>query len=164
MRKQLYKSNELFDSSVNSIQKTAEVIFDRFVNVTLVCQVFKPMLKSRRFINHQAIFNLLRSATNIFLMKILGKYHELKSNMLDNEEYIVANIKEKNPAKKETKIINWFMFIEVPTTPLHPSNFLPEWQHSQEGGRDQNDTLNILTNLDQNSPTGKEKRKYDFVK
>ena len=29
-------------------------------------------------------------------------------------------------------------------------------------GRDQNGTLNILTNLDQNSPTGKEKRKDDF--
>ena len=29
-------------------------------------------------------------------------------------------------------------------------------------GRDQNDTLNILTNLDQNSPTGKKKRKDDF--
>ena len=88
-------------------------------------------------------------------MQTLGKYHELKSNMPDNEEYIVANIKEKDPAKKEAKIIKWFMFNEVPTTPLHPSNFLPEWQQSQEGGWDQNDTLNSLTNLDQNTPTGK---------
>ena len=71
-------------------------------------------------------------------MQTLGKYHELQSNMLDNEDYIVANIKEKDPAKKEAKVKKWFMFNEVATTPLHPSNFLP----------DQNDTLNSLTNLD----------------
>ena len=53
------------------------------------------------------------------------------------------------------------MFNEVPTTPLHPSNFLPEWQQNQEGRRDQNDTLYSLTNLDQNTPTGKKKRKDD---
>ena len=44
-----------------------------------------------------------------------------------------------DPAKKETKIIKWFMFNEVPTTPLHPSKFLPEWQQSQEGVRDQSE-------------------------
>ena len=70
--------------ALTAYKATAEVIYDRFVNVALVCQVFKPMLKSKRFRNckwsHQAIFNLLRSATNIFLMQTLGKYHELKSN------------------------------------------------------------------------------------
>ena len=59
--------------ALTAYKATAEVIFDRFVNVTLVCQVFKPMLKSQKFKNlnwsHQAIFNLLRSATNIFLMQ-----------------------------------------------------------------------------------------------
>ena len=65
-------------------------------------------------------------------MQTLGNYHELKSNMLDNEDYIVANIKEKDPAKKEAKIIKWFMFNT--TTPLHLSYFLPEWQQSQKGG------------------------------
>ena len=96
-----------FMLALTAYKTTAEVIFDRFVNVALVCQVFKPMLKSRRFRNfnwsHQAIFNLLRSATNIFLMQTLVKYHELKSNMLINEEYILANIKENNPAKKGNK-------------------------------------------------------------
>ena len=66
---------------------------------------------------------MLRSATNIFLMQTLGNYHELKSNMLDNEDYIVANIKEKDPAKKEVKIIKWFMFNEMSTIPVHPSYF-----------------------------------------
>jgi len=38
------------------------------------------------------------------------------------------------------------MFNEVCSTPLHPSNVLPEWQQSQN---------------DQNTPTGKKKRKND---
>ena len=62
------------------------------------------MLKSQKFKklrwSHQAIFNLLRSAINIFLMQTLGEFHELNSNMLENEEYIVGNIKEDNPEKK----------------------------------------------------------------
>ena len=74
----------------------------------------------------------------------------------------LQTIKETDSAKKEAKIIKGFMFNEVPTTPLHTSNFLPEWQHSQEGGRDQNDTLNILTNLDQNSPPGKKNANMIF--
>ena len=138
--------------ALTAYKATAEIIFDRFVNVAVVCQVFKPLLKSQKFKNfkwsHQAIFNLLRSATNIFLMQTLGEYHELKSDMLDNKEYIIANIKEKDPKKKELKIIKWFMFNEVSSYPMHPSNFLPEWEQSQEGGRDQSDTLQSLTNLD----------------
>ena len=42
--------------------------------------------------SHQVIINLLRSATNIFLMQTLGEYHALKFNMLDNEEYIIGKI------------------------------------------------------------------------
>ena len=53
--------------ALTAYKATAEVIYDRFVNVALVCQVFKPMLKSKRFRkckwSNQAIFNLLRSAT-----------------------------------------------------------------------------------------------------
>ena len=56
--------------ALTAYKTTAEVIFDRFVNVALGCQVFKPMLKSKRLRNlnwsHQVIFNLLRSATNIY--------------------------------------------------------------------------------------------------
>ena len=122
--------------ALTTYKATAEVIYDRFVNVATVCQVFKPMLKSKRFRNfkwsHQAIFNLLRSATSIFLMQTLGKYHELKSNMLDNEEFIIANIKEKDPAKKEVKIIKWFMTNEVTAKPMHPSNSSPDWERSEQ--------------------------------
>jgi len=56
-------------------------------------------------------------------MQTLGEYHELKSDMLDNEEYIIANIKEKDAKKKELKIIKWFMFNEVSSYAMHPSNF-----------------------------------------
>ena len=107
-------------------------------------------------------FNLLRSATNIFLMRTLGEYHELKSDMLNNEEYIIANIEEKNPEKKERKIIKWFMFNEIGCIPVHPSNFIPEWELNQQGGRDQIDTFQRLTNLDQSTPTGKKKRTTDI--
>ena len=52
-------------------------------------------------------------------------------------------MKENDPAKKkEVKIIKWFMFNKMPTTPVHPSYFLSEeQQHNQKGGRNQNDTL-----------------------
>ena len=125
--------------ALTAYKATAEVIYDRFVNVTIVCQIFKPILKSQKLKklnwSHRAIFNLLRCATNIFLIQILGEYHELKSDMLDNEDYIVANIKEKNPAKKENKIIEWFMFIEVPTSRLHPTTFYQNGNNAmKEGG------------------------------
>ena len=64
-------------------------------------QIFKPMLKMQKYKelnwSHQAIFNMLRSAANMFLLETLGEFHELKSNMLDNEDYITSNIKEDNP-------------------------------------------------------------------
>ena len=95
---------------LTAYKATAEVIYDRFINVILVCQIFKPMLKMQKYKelnwSNQAIFNLLRSAANMFLLETLGEFHELKSNMLDNEEYIISNIKEDNPVKKENRIIN----------------------------------------------------------
>ena len=69
-------------------------------------------------------------------MQTLGEYHELKSNILDNEEYIIGNIKEDNPEKKANKIIKWFMFNEVSASPFHPSNYLPNSQKIVEGKRD----------------------------
>ena len=72
--------------------------------------------------------------------------------MLDNEEFIIVKFKENDPAKKELKINKWFMFSEMPTTPIHPSYFLTEEQHKKEGGRNQIHTFNSLTNLDQTSP------------
>ena len=42
--------------------------------------------------SHQAIYTLLRSATNIFLMQTLGEFYDLKSTMLEKEENIIDNI------------------------------------------------------------------------
>ena len=104
-KKKFEKAMNYLILALTAYKATAEVIFGRFANITVVCQVFKPMLQTQKYKNlkwsHQAIFNLLRSATNIFLMRTLGEYHELKSDMLNNEEYIIVNIKEKNPEKKE---------------------------------------------------------------
>ena len=122
--------------ALTAYKATAEVIYDRLMNVTIICQVFKPMLKSRKFKklnwSQQAIFNLVRSAANILLMQTLGEYHELKSNMLEKE---------------------------VSTSPFHPSHYLPNKQQIAEGERDQDDTLYNLTKIDQNTPIGKKKRK-----
>ena len=62
--------------ALTAYKPAAEVIFDRLVNVTIVCQILKPLLTLQRYKNlncsHQAIFTLLKSATNIFLMETLG--------------------------------------------------------------------------------------------
>ena len=121
-------SHELPNSCIYGLQKTAEVIFERLVNVTIICQVLQKFKWS-----YQAIFNLLRSATNIFLMETLVEHHELKSNMPVNEEYIIGNIKEYNPEKKSNNIIKVFLFNKVLSSCLHPSNFLPNNQHIREG-------------------------------
>ena len=95
--------------ALTAYKATAEVIYDRLINVTIVCQSLKPKLKMQKYKelnwSHQAIFNLLRSAANIFLIEALGEFHELKSNMLENEEYIISNIQEDDPEKKKIKII-----------------------------------------------------------
>ena len=53
------------------------------------------------------------------------------------------------------------MLNEIGCYPLHPSNFIPEWELNQEGGRDQTDTFQRLRHLDQSTPTGKKKRTTD---
>ena len=83
--------------ALTAYRAATQVIYDRLINVIIICSIFKPMFRTRKYNelnwSHQAVFNLLRSATNIFLIKTLEEFHELKSNMLDTEEYIVANIK-----------------------------------------------------------------------
>jgi len=109
--------------------------------------------------SHQAIFNLLRSAANMFLLETLGEFHELKSNMLDNEDYIISNRKEDNPVKKENKIIEWFMINEVSAKPLHPSSFLPEWQQNIEVGLDKMSSPDSLIKNTQITSSGKRKQR-----
>ena len=54
--------------------------------------------------------------------------------MLDNEEFIIANIKENDPAKKELKIIKWFMFNKIPYN-TSASKLFSSRRTTQEGRR-----------------------------
>ena len=79
--------------ALTAYRAATQVIYDRLINVVIVCSIFKPMFRIRKYNelnwSHQAVFNLLRSAANIFLIKTLEEFHELKSNILDNEEYML---------------------------------------------------------------------------
>ena len=69
--------------------------------MSLLCaKNIKPLIKQDIPWTHQAIFTLSRSAANIFLMKLLGEYYDLKSNLLESEEKIVNDIKGKMIEKK----------------------------------------------------------------
>ena len=57
--------------ALTAYKAAAEVIFDRLLNVTIVCQIIKPLIKLNLSWNHQAIFTLVRSASNIFLMQLI---------------------------------------------------------------------------------------------
>ena len=96
----------------------AEVIFDRLVNVTIVCQIIKPLLnlkKYNKFLwSHQAIFTLIRTASNIFLMELLGVFYDLKSQLLENEEHIIKDIEGRIIEEKTSNAINWFIHNEIP--------------------------------------------------
>ena len=96
--------------ALTAYKATAKVMFDMLINVTIVCQVFKPMLKLQGYKklkqSHQAIFTLFSSAANIFLIQTLGEFHELKSNMLENEESTIGNTKGDSSEEKTCKIIS----------------------------------------------------------
>ena len=51
------------------------------------------------------------------------------------------------------------MINEVSSSPLHPSNFLPEWEQSNEGEPEQKDSRDSLMKSTQKTPSGKRKRK-----
>ena len=95
--------------ALTAYKAAAEVIFDRLINVTLVCQIIKPLLtlqKCKKFNwSHQAIFILIRSASNIFLMQLLGEFYDLKSKLLESEENIVREIQGNPTEEKPFNII-----------------------------------------------------------
>ena len=65
------KATNYLVTALTAYKATTEVIFNRLLNVTIVCQIIKPLLKYKDFSwNHQTIFTLIRSASNIFLMKL----------------------------------------------------------------------------------------------
>ena len=78
-------TNYLF-MALTAYKAAAEVIFDRLLNVTIVCQIIKPLLKQKFSWNHQAIFTLIRNASNIFFMQLLGEFYDLKSKLLESKE------------------------------------------------------------------------------
>ena len=87
--------------ALTAFKATAEVIFDRLMNVTMVCQIIKPLIIQNLPWNHTSVFTLIRSASNIFLMKLLSEFYDLKSKLLENEDQIVEqmqgnSIEEKN--------------------------------------------------------------------
>ena len=92
----------------------AEVIFDRLFNVTIVCQIIKTLIKQDIPWTHQAIFTLIRSAANIFLMKLQGEFYDLKSNLLESDEKIINDMKGKTIEEKTSNIIKWFIHNEIP--------------------------------------------------
>ena len=69
--------------------------------------------------NHQAIFTLIGSDVNIFLMQLLGEFHDLKSKLLENEEEVVNEIEGRTIEGKTTNIIKWFMHNDVSDKPKH---------------------------------------------
>ena len=105
--------------------------------------------------SHQAIFTLLRSAANIFLMQTLGEVHELKSNMLEKEESIIDGNKGNASEKKMFKILEWFMHHEVSTSPIQSISFSPNISHNSKGTKHQKDTLRGFSKVDQDTPKGK---------
>ena len=104
--------------ALTAYKAITEVMFIRLLNVTIVCQIIKPILQDKEFSwTHQAVFSLIRSAANIFLMKLLQEFYELKFNLLKNEDDILKNIEGNTIEETTTNIINWFMFNDVANDP-----------------------------------------------
>ena len=94
----VFKSeNEVTDATnylimaLTAYKAAGEVIFYRLLNYTIVRQTIKPLIKLNLSWNHQAIFTLIRSASNNFLVQLLGEFYDLKSKLLQREENIINN-------------------------------------------------------------------------
>ena len=66
--------------------------------------------------NHQAIFTIIRSAANIFLMQLLG------AKLLQNEQDIVNEIERKTIEERTTNAIKWFMHNDTSDKPKHSTS------------------------------------------
>jgi len=66
--------------ALTAYKAATQVIYGRLINGIIICNIFKPMFKpmfrTRKYNelnwSHQAVFNLHRSAANIFLIKNIG--------------------------------------------------------------------------------------------
>ena len=148
--------------ALKAYKAAAEVIFDRLVNVTIVCQIIKPLLTLQRYKNlnwsHQAIFTLLRSATNILLMETLGEFHDLKSKLLESEESVVNDIKGDTSEEKTYKILKWFIQNEIPANPIRSTSLSPNVTRNIKGTEYQKHTLRSLIKRGQDTFKGKKKK------
>ena len=104
--------------ALTAFKATAEVIFDRLMNVTIVCQIIKPLIIQNLPWNHTSVFTLIRSASNIFLMKLLSEFYDLKSKLLESEEQIVEQTQGNSIEEKTWNIIEWFMHGTVKEKPM----------------------------------------------
>ena len=111
------KSMNYLILALTAYKGAADVIFNRLLNVLNVCRIIKPLLnleKNKKFSwNHQAIFTLIRSASNNFLVQLLGEFYDLKSKLLQREENIINNIEGRTVEEKTTNLIKWFMHNDV---------------------------------------------------
>ena len=92
-------------------------------SVTIVSQIIKPLLSTKTFSwSHQAIFTLIRSAANMFLMELLGEFHELKSQLLENEEHMIKDIEGNTIEERTMNLITWFMHNDISDTSDKPKS------------------------------------------
>ena len=144
-----------FVLALTAYKAVAEAIVDRLGNITIVCQVIKPMLLLPEYKNlnwsHQAILTLLRSAANLFLMQTLGEYHKLKSHMCEKEQCIGNSLHDDVTEEDANKILKWFMKHKVTTSPI------PNIDLSPKGTKFQEEILSSFTKNDQDIPKAENK-------
>ena len=59
----------------------------------------------------------------MFLMELLGEFHDLKSQFLENEELISKGVKGRTIEEKTMNLISWFMHYEMPDKPKSTISF-----------------------------------------
>ena len=59
-------------------------------------------------------------------MQTLGEYHELKSTLLEKEEYIISGFQDDTSEEEAFKILKWFTTHEVFTSPIQTISCSPD--------------------------------------
>ena len=119
------KATNYLVTALAAYKATTEVIFNR-------------LLKYKDFSwNHQAIFTLIRSASSILLLQLLGEFYDLKSKLWESEENIINDTKGRTIEEKTTNVINWFMFNDVSNEPKTSTLFDSKTVDTVKGGKRQ---------------------------
>jgi len=85
-------------------------------------------------------------------MELLGEFHDLKSQLLENEELIIKGIKGRTIEEKTMNLISWFMHNEMPDKPKSPTSFDSKAEKAVKRTKPQNEAS-------KRSYDGKEKQK-----